>query len=147
MPREVRFTVRMSHEEHEVLEELQARHDRDRGSMIRWLIKVAHNVGDVVNRASTVRQLCVNDASIVRQLSGEKPPGTDPALQSTQKEEKKNKKRKEPELAPRDVTKRILSDLNKRAGSNFQAKGKVAPYDHTGVYINGGPTWTRGDER
>lgn len=42
------------------------------------------------------------------------------------KEEKDNKKKKDPTLAPLNVTGRILSDLNERAGTNFQASGKVA---------------------
>ena len=52
-----------------MLAEIQSRHDRDRGSMIRWLIQLAYNVGNVGNRASSVRQSCVNDASIVRQFT------------------------------------------------------------------------------
>jgi uncharacterized phage protein (TIGR02220 family) len=53
-------------------------------------------------------------------------PGTEVALQSTQKEEKKKEEKKERRLAPLDLSQRILDDLNKRAGSNFQARGKVA---------------------
>lgn len=53
--------------------------------------------------------------------------GTEVALQSPQKEEKKkNREKKEKRLAPLDLSQRILDDLNKRAGSNFQAHGKVA---------------------
>lgn len=129
MPRDVRFTVRMHRDEHDMLEVLQRRHDRDRGAMIRWLIKLAYNSVDVVNHASSVRQSCVNDASIVRQLSTENLGGTEVAtgaqVQIPDLKEKK-KKRKEPELASLDLVLRILGDLNKRTGSNFQARGKVA---------------------
>jgi uncharacterized phage protein (TIGR02220 family) len=126
MPKDVRFTIRMSSEVHDMLCDVSDRHDRDKGSMVRWLIRLAYSVRDVGDCSSIVRQSCVSEASTVRQLSQLEAPGTEVALQSTQKEEKKKEEKKERRLAPLDLSQRILDDLNKRAGSNFQARGKVA---------------------
>jgi uncharacterized phage protein (TIGR02220 family) len=48
--------------------------------------------------------------------------------QSSGKEEekKKIKKKKETRLAPLELVQRILDDLNSRAGTGYQARGKVA---------------------
>jgi uncharacterized phage protein (TIGR02220 family) len=134
MHREVRFTVRMSRAEHDALEALAELHERDKGKMIRWLIKIAAMSDSVGKCSSDVRLACVTDASGVRLASdvyGQKNDGTENATRAhghspEKKEEKKKKKKKDPELAPLDVTGRILADLNKRAGTGFQARGKVA---------------------
>lgn len=134
MPREVRFTVRMSRDEMDMLTGLASLHERDKGKMIRWLIKIASVSVGVGECSSSVRLACVTDASSVRLASdaystkvdgtyiAPKTPHPDP------EEEKKNKtkKKRDPQLAPLDVTKRILDDLNERTGNGYQSRGKVA---------------------
>jgi hypothetical protein len=78
--------------------------------MIRWLIRLAYSAGDVVNHASSVRQVCVNDASIVRQLSDEKlheTVGTEVALKTEEKEEEKRR-----EDGPEQAITGLLQSLN-----------------------------------
>lgn len=129
MPRDVRFTVRMSSSEHEMLKALQQRHDRNRGDMIRWLVKLAYTSGDVVSRASSVRQACVSDASVVRQSSSnyphsekhppteiiDKKPGT-PLADQKKKERKNTTKDSEGEIL--EIAQRVIGRVNEiRPGS------------------------------
>ena len=114
-----------------MLDVLSKRHERDKGKMVRWLIKVAVMSVDVGDCMSSVCQACVSDVSSVCLASdgfSQSKPGTDHALQFTseKKEEKEEEKKRAPQLAPLDVTKRILDDLNERTGNGYQARGKVA---------------------
>jgi uncharacterized phage protein (TIGR02220 family) len=116
----------MSREEHDMLEAAAKAQARDKADLVRWLIRIAGNVAHVGECSSIVHQSCTNEASVVRRFSEEKSVGTQVAIQSTPEKKEEKSKKKDPELAPLDVTGRILADLNKRAGTGFQARGKVA---------------------
>lgn len=114
-----------------MLDQISARHERDKGAMIRWLIRVAHTVGDVGKCSSHVRQVCVTEASAVRQVSdgehAQDPQGQESGSSTPDPEKSKSKsKKKEPAQAPLSVTELILSDLNRRAGTGYLARGRKA---------------------
>jgi uncharacterized phage protein (TIGR02220 family) len=90
------------------------------------LLEIAENkeLERAVLNAAYQRLIALSGANMPR---GTQDHDQEPREQSSQKEEKKkNREKKERRLAPLDLSQRILDDLNKRAGSNFQAHGKVA---------------------
>jgi uncharacterized phage protein (TIGR02220 family) len=132
MDGEKRYTHRLDGETADMLKLLCKEHQRNGSQMVRWLIRVAHSVLDVGNRASDVRQAFAERSPGVIPVTHKKPEpesGTDLALQSLQKEEEKkedpekNKKAK-PRLAPLDVSERIVGYINELAGTSMRYKAE-----------------------
>ena len=117
-----RYSIDLTDDEAKEVKAIAKEEDRTLASALRCLIRRQLQVVKLLENGAIRLEsapICVESA--------ENSQSPTPSLARTGTDSgSKNKKRKEPELAPLDVVERILSDLNNRAGSGFQAKGKVA---------------------